>query len=107
MTILPPPSRMFAEGHIITALIRADMVLAVETTHPTDWSEMIGLAVVNHGGSLTLPADPAHPRRGDSWESHMAELSLLGITGRGDDLEAAVRDWAKAAERTLEIGRAA
>lgn len=101
MTILPEPGTMFAEGHIISALIRANMVLAVETTAPADWPALITQAVVNHGGSLTLP-DSAN-----SWASHMAELSLLGITGRGDNLDAAVRDWAKAAGRTLEIGEAA
>lgn len=95
MTLLPPQSRLFAEGHVIAALLRASIVEHLGFADPATWPDLIDRVTTNHGGSLILP-DTAN-----SWASHMAELSLLGITGRGHDLESAVRDWLKAADRSL------
>jgi hypothetical protein len=77
--------------------LRASVILTIRHTPPRDWPPMIRRVVIEQGGSLILP-DTA-----DSWASHMAELSLLGITGRGDNLESALCDWIKAAERTLPV----
>ena len=95
MTLLTSQSRLFAEGHVIAALLRASIVQHLHDSDPTTWPALIDHVTTKHGGSLILP-DPS-----SSWASHMAELSLLSITGRGDDLESAVRDWLKAADRSL------
>jgi hypothetical protein len=101
MTLLPPASRGTVPDGALMNHLRAGMIGAIELTPVNLWPAMIAHAEIDHGASMVLP-DPA-----SNWASHLAELSLLGITGRGDTLEAAVRDWAKAAGRTLEIGRAA
>ena len=101
MTALAPaaPSTMLPTDHM--PRLRAWLILATEKTPVPLWPQLIDQVVVDHGACLILP------QQGQTWGSHLAELSVFGITGRADTLEDAVRDWVKAAERTLEIRRAA
>lgn len=102
MTILPPavmqhdPAAILAAGPAALALLRGALIAAAEITPVADWPRLIDHAVQDHGASLILP-DPAN-----SWASHMAEFTAFGITGRGEDAEQALRDWCKAAMRTME-----
>jgi hypothetical protein len=104
MTILPPaspgldPAVIRAPGPWPLALLRGALIAATELVPVADWPELIDHAVQVHGASLILP-DPAN-----SWASHMAEFTAFGITGRGEDAEQALRDWCKAAMRTMEWG---
>ena len=85
--------------HLVRSI--SHTITAFNLCDPQDWPELADYAVVQLGGSLILP-NPS-----SSWASHMAELSLLGIAGRGDTLEAAVRDWLKAAQRSVTEREAA
>jgi len=50
---------------------------------------------IESGGTYTIP-------RGENWPaSHMAEISLHGISGFGASEEEAIGNWIKSAGRTL------
>jgi hypothetical protein len=72
---------------------------------PAERREWIESACIEEGGTLIPPG------AGGSMASAMAEVDLLGITGRSeagahdseaDAVDAAIRAWMQAAARTLE-----
>jgi hypothetical protein len=101
MTLLPPATlgAILPTDHM--PHLRAWLIFATEQTPVPLWPQLIDKVVIDHGASLILP------QQGQTWGSHLAELSVFGITGRADTLEGAVRDWVKAAERTLPVAEAA
>ena len=53
--------------------------------------------VMETGGTWLCPGAPGALRN----TSHMVEIALHGITGRGPDTASAIDDWRAAARRTL------
>ncbi len=66
---------------------RAAIALAFETMTDAALNLAAQAAVIDHGGTLTQP-------RG-TWGPVETEISLLGISGSGDDIADAARRWTK------------
>ena len=72
------------------------LIAALEHLDTRDRVAHAHTACLQHGGSFTIP----HPN--DPWASHLAELTVHGITGRGADGIEAVTDWIRAAIRVVD-----
>ncbi|MEO0765180.1 MAG: hypothetical protein AAFY75_04110 [Pseudomonadota bacterium] len=62
-----------------------------------DQNDLLHLLLIENGGSLVTPGDTHRPG------THMVEIHLLDITGRGDTETAALSEWIKAARRASPI----
>lgn len=83
--------------------MRHDLACDLEPMTDKQIAEAIKEAVIQHGGTY-VPIVPG------SWGPHQTAVSILGISGMGDDAINAARDWVKNAMRTedaLQQGRAA
>ena len=72
---------------------RLDHAAELEFLDPPARVTMARALALETGGSLTVP------RPGDSWSSHWAELSLLGVQATGDTPAEAVALWIRAVFR--------
>lgn len=104
MTLLPTATdvrSMLAEGSIFLPLLRNSILLASEVVPRENWPGLLAYLETTHGAAVILPD------AGNSWASHMAEITLYGITGRGATAEEAFEEWCRAARRTIAESAAA
>lgn len=70
------------------------LLTTLECLTPDDKRDVIVSEVIETGGTYCPPP----PEGSDAWASHLYELHLHGITGRGSSEAEAVRSWTKAAK---------
>lgn len=94
-----PFARALRDWAVFARATRADAPLAaflhlLATRDQDTRAALIEAAVVATGGTWVPPQQPG------AWGgSHLYEISLYGVLGRGSDLVDASRDWIKAATR--------